>query len=262
MAAGTGGVTWLEAEVPRPYRLVFTNRRGGVSEAPYASLNLGFKTGDDPARVLENRLRACEALGLDLESWTLVRQVHSPRVVTVGGDGVGAGSREYASRLGEADAMVTREAGAVLCVLAADCVPVALYGGGVPTMALVHSGWKGTLEGIAGAAVDELARRYGTGPGELGATLGPGIRDCCYRVDRERAASFEKAFGGEPAGSDRLDLFRAIRKTLLERGVREENINDTGVCTMCDPDYFSYRRDGETGRQAALLWTERRGRGR
>ncbi len=195
MDAGVEGITWLEAEVPHPYRLVFTNRRGGVSEAPYDTLNLGFKSGDDPSRVLENRLRVCGALGLDLDDWTLVRQVHSSRVMEVDGPALGAGSRDYASGLGEADAMVARECRAVLCILTADCVPVALYGGEPPAMALVHSGWKGTLAGIAGAAVEEMGRRFGTRPEELGATLGPGIRSCCYGVDDERAASFRQAFG-------------------------------------------------------------------
>jgi polyphenol oxidase len=254
--AGADGIAWLEAEVPHPYRLVFTNRRGGVSEAPYDTLNLGFKTGDDPSRVMENRLRVCGALGQDLDDWTLVRQVHSSRVMEVDGHATGAGSRGYFSGLGEADAMVTREGRAVLCILTADCVPVALYGGEPHAMALVHSGWKGTLAGIAGAAVEEMRRRFGTRPEELRATLGPGIRSCCYRVEGERAASFREAFGeaGEPEETG-LELFRAIRFTLEEKGIKQGNIVDTGICTRCDRDYFSFRRDGTTGRQAALLWT-------
>lgn len=256
MDAGVEGITWMEAEVPHPYRLVFTNRRGGVSEAPYDTLNLGFKSGDDPSRVLENRLRVCGALGLDLDDWTLVRQVHSSRVMEVDGPAIGAGSRDYDSGLGQADAMVARECRAVLCILTADCVPVALYGGEPPALALVHSGWKGTLAGIAGAAVEEMGRRFGTRPEELGATLGPGIRSCCYGVDGERAASFRQAFGETETPPEKgLDLFRAIRVTLAEKGMRQESIVDTGICTSCDSDYFSFRRDGTTGRQAALLWT-------
>ncbi len=260
MGTASGGFPRLEAEVPPPYRLVFTGRRGGTSEGPYASLNLGFNTGDHPGRVLANRLRVCAALGVALDGWTLVRQAHSSRVVVVGGDGVGEGARGPVSALGEADAMVTREPGAVLCVLAADCVPVALYGGGSGCMALVHSGWRGTLAGIAGEAVDEMARSLGVPPDEMGATLGPGIRSCCYLVDRGRAASFRRAFGSGVCEEGRLDLYGAIRETLVGRGVREGSIKDAGVCTMCDRDYFSFRRDGETGRQAALLWTEEGGR--
>lgn len=250
------GITWLEAAVPHPYHLVFTNRLGGVSSEPYATLNLGFNTGDDPSDVNENRLKVTGSLGIPLDRWTLVRQVHSSRVVHVGREGIGAGSESYASGLGDADAMLTQQAGAVLCVLTADCVPVAVYGGSPPAVALIHSGWKGTCEEISGAALDEMGRRFGTDAKELRVTLGPGIRRCCYRVDEERASSFSDKFGAGSVRGLNLDLFRAIRITLTERGVTEERITDTGICTMCDKDYFSFRRDGVTGRQAALLWIE------
>lgn len=250
------GITWLEAAVPHPYHLVFTNRNGGVSGEPYATLNLGFNTGDDPSDVTENRLRMAGRLATPLDRWTLVRQVHSSRVALVDRERIGAGSGDYASGLDDADAMVTREAGAVLCVLAADCVPVAIYGGSPPAIALIHSGWKGTYEEVSGAALDELRRLFGTEAHEVGATLGPGIRRCCYRVEDERVSSFRERFGESGVEGSNLDLFHAIRTTLIRKGVKEERISDTGICTACDNDYYSFRRDGTTGRQAALLWIE------
>lgn len=246
-------VTWLEADVPAPFRLVFTNRLGGVSETPYDSLNLGFKSGDEPSRVRENRFRLAGRAGIPVDRWTLVRQVHSSRVVRVEPANVGAGSLDYLSGLDDADAMVTNLNDTALCILAADCVPVAIYGGDPPAIALVHSGWKGTWEEIAGAALAELEQAYGVRAGEVGVTLGPGIRSCCYEVDEERADYFRGRFGDESVCGSRLDLYRAIRLTLLGVGAREDMIRDSGVCTRCDPDYFSFRREGTTGRQAAIL---------
>lgn len=247
---------WLEVEVPAPYRLVFSRRAGGVSEAPYDSLNLGFHTGDDPGRVAVNRRLLADSLGVGLERWTLVRQVHSSRVVEVGPYDAGAGSLDYETGLADADAMITGEPEAALCILTADCVPVAIYAGDGKAMALVHSGWKGTMEGIAGAALRMLREKKGTAPEEAGVVLGPGIGKCCYRVDGERAACFRERFGPEVAEDGRLDLYRALRDTMLGEGVREEMIFETGICTCCDQSFYSYRRDGVTGRQAALLWRE------
>src|SRR5665811_204120 len=87
----SAAVTWLEADVPEPYRLVFTNRLGGCSEPPYNSLNLGFMTGDEPSRVRENRYLLAEHTGIPIACWTLVRQVHSSRVVRVEQTEVGSG---------------------------------------------------------------------------------------------------------------------------------------------------------------------------
>ena len=250
------GIVWIEAGLPAPYRLVFSKRGGGVSEAPYDSLNLGFHIGDEPGRVLANRGLLASSLDVGLERWTLVRQVHSSRVAEVGPGDAGAGSLDHGSGLADADAMISDHPRAALCVLTADCVPVAIYGTAVRAMALVHSGWKGTLDGIAGAALRALSEKAGVEPAEAGVVLGPGIGKCCYEVDGERAAFFRKKFGVEAAEENRLDLYRAIRETLLDEGVREEMIAETGPCTCCDPSFYSYRRDGVTGRQAALLWMQ------
>jgi YfiH family protein len=252
---------------PRPLRLAFTGRWGGVSRPPFHTLNLGFKGGDDPAHVRENRRRVAEALGVPLGSWVLLRQVHSCEVVEVAGSDAGAGSLDYLSGLAEADAMITRSRRVALCVLTADCLPVALAGGSPPVMALAHSGWKGTLGGIAGRTVRTMGDRYGTPPRGLRAWIGPGIGSCCYRVGAERAHAFAERFdppGVQPGedgsvvavrdGSYHLDLKGAVRRDLVEKGIPEEHITESGICTCCDRDYFSHRRDGETGRQAVLMW--------
>ncbi len=257
---------WEVSGPPHPFRLFYTGRDGGVSGVPFDTLNLGFKGGDRPADVLENRRRVAGLAGMPLNNWVLLRQVHSDRVVMVKGEDRGAGSTDYPSGLDDADAMITGDSGVVLCVLTADCLPVALMGSG-PAAALVHSGWMGTLKGLAGKVVRAMAERLGCDPANTSAWLGPGIGGCCYRVGEDRAMEFARRFdpSGVRPGEDGsvvsirqdgcyLDLFRAVRRDLREAGIREENISEAGRCTCCDAGFFSYRRDGRTGRQAVLLW--------
>lgn len=273
----------LEPELPSPFRLVFTRRKGGVSGPPYATLNLGLRTGDKVEWVLENRRRVCQREGISLDQLVFTEQVHSSRVVKVSREMRGCGAFEYRTALPACDAMITRERDVVLCVLTADCLPIALYGGDPPAIALIHAGWKGTYEGIAGATVSLMEKEYHLDPACLSAVMGPGIRKCCYSVDLERAALFKKRYdyliykqkhqgykkgcrdGGESGtgkeevvigreGAYYLDLVLANRMNLVAAGLSPERIVDLGICTHCHLDYFSFRREGETGRQAALFY--------
>jgi YfiH family protein len=204
---------------------LFTTRRGGVSDGPYASLNLGCWTDDDPQRVRDNRERV-RALA-SAQRLAQGRQVHGTRVV-VDGDGVQ-----------EADGQVTTHRGVAAIVLAADCLPVALAG---PHAAgVVHAGWRGLSAGVLEAGVEAL------GGGPVAAAIGPGIGPCCYEVGDEVRA----VFGTE---GRTLDLKAVARARLRAAGV--DDVHDCGLCTACDPRrFFSHRRDrGLTGRQAGLAW--------
>ncbi len=265
-------ISTLQPKLPSPYKLVFTNRHGGISEPPYDTLNLGFHTGDHPSRVLENRRILCQQLGIELDRLTLLRQVHSTRVVKVGPGDKGGGSTNYEGGLADADAMVSICADAVLCVLVADCLPLAIYATPPVALGLVHAGWKGTLGDLAGKTVATMVRELSVDPTSLYAIIGPCIRSCCYLVDGNRAERFMKEYAREEAGLEMvkglsgvvtkrkgayyLDLPAANRVNLVRAGVPERNIVDVGVCTCCNKDYFSFRRDRETGRQAALLYLE------
>ena len=166
----------------------------------------------------------------------------------------GAGSLDYLSGLDDADAMITRESDAALCILTADCIPVAIYGAILPPSRWCIPAGKVPGGRSPGWSSRNSERAYGSKRGGgRGVTLGPGIRSCCYEVAEERAGSFRRRFGDDCVRGSRLDLYRAIRLTLLRAGVREDMIRDTGVCTSCGPDYYSYRREGTTGRQAAIL---------
>ena len=204
---------------------LFTTRCGGVSEGPYASLNVGLATQDDPERVAANRERVREHAGA--ARLAQGRQVHGTRVVVDGEGGE------------EADGQLTTRPGVAAIVLTADCLPVALAAPGAA--GVVHAGWRGLAGGVLEAAVAAL------GSGPVAAAIGPGIGPCCYEVGDDVRAVF--------ASSGRtLDLKAVARARLQAAGVQE--IHDCGLCTACDPRrFFSHRRDrGITGRQAGLAW--------
>jgi polyphenol oxidase len=202
---------------------LFTTRRGGVSEGPYASLNLGLWTDDDAGRVRDNRERLRAAVGA--ERLAQGRQVHGTRVV------VDADSIE------EADGQVTTAPGVAAMVLVADCLPVALAG--LERVGMVHAGWRGLAAGVLEAGAEAT--------GAVAAAIGPGIGPCCYEVGDDVRTVF--------GTSERtLDLKAIARARLEAAGVRD--IHDCGLCTSCDAErFFSHRRDrGVTGRQAGLAW--------
>jgi YfiH family protein len=214
-------------------RGVFTTRRGGVSTGPYASLNLGRMTEDDPEAVDENRRR------LPVQ-WTRVafgRQVHGADVHRADGPGW----------TDAVDGQATGEPGTAGLVMTADCLPVLLAAEGA--VAAVHAGWRGVAAGVLEEGVQALRDVGGTGP--VLVALGPCARACCYEVGEEVHA----AIPGARVGERNLDLAGAAHKRLAAAGV--DAVMDTGHCTMCsDPAlFFSHRRDGGvTGRQAGIVW--------
>ncbi|HKP92025.1 MAG TPA: polyphenol oxidase family protein [Thermoleophilaceae bacterium] len=224
-------------------RAVFSTRQGGVSEPPYDTLNLGILTDDEREAVAENRRRLAERVGVerehvamgrqvhgaDLQEWTEMQQVAWPPVAQ-------RGARPPVA-LREVDGHVTDLDGVALLVLVADCLPVALAGGG--RVAMVHCGWRGLAAGILERAVE----RFDEPPT---AAIGPGIGRCCYEVGPEVL----DAFG---AAGPHLDL-RAVAVGQLE-GAGVTDVRHVELCTSCNPDlFFSHRRDdGVTGRQAGVV---------
>ncbi len=220
------------------YVVGFTTRVGGVSEGPYASLNLGRLSGDLVEHVDENRRRACEALGADVERLGVNNQVHSDRVLR-------AAVRQRGER---ADGLWTDEPEVPLLAMSADCVPIVLVRtAGTPAVAVVHAGWKGLLAGIVANAVDALG-------GELAAAIGPAIGPCCYEVGEEVAAPYRERFGNDVMVGRNLDLWTSAERALRAAGV--EHVDRFDRCTSCEPElFFSHRRDnGVTGRQGVIAY--------
>jgi YfiH family protein len=234
-------------------RALFTTRRGGRSRGPYASLNLGRFTDDEPAAVEANREAVERLVGRRL---VYGRQVHGARVQRrsaageVGGEPVGAGGGP--GETGEpvkADGQATAARDLAPLVLTADCLPVAIAGEGA--VAMIHAGWRGLSAGVIAAgvrAVRELGAR-----GALQAAIGPGAGPCCYEVGEEVLAAF--AGDREHVHGRLLDLKGLARERLREAGV--QLVHDVGLCTICSEEglFFSHRRDrGLTGRQAGIAW--------
>jgi purine-nucleoside/S-methyl-5'-thioadenosine phosphorylase / adenosine deaminase len=221
-------------------RVLFSTRRGGVSAGPFASLNLGLLTDDDPAAVDENRARLAGAAGLGWGRVCFGRQVHGARVRRAAAPPAGAPEEE--------DGQATALEDAAALVFVADCLPVVLVGDGA--VAALHGGWRGLAEGILAEGVRALREVGGRGP--VHAAIGPGARGCCYEVGEEVHARF--AAYDARAGARNLDLARVAAAQLEEAGVAA--VHDTGLCTMCRPElFFSHRRDaGVTGRQAGMAW--------
>ena len=229
-----GGVVYVAPDPePDEARVWFFTRRGGVSKRPYDSLNVSKKVGDDPAAVEENRSLIREAMDGRPSAW--VRQVHADGVVRV----------SEAGFAGEADSLVTAEAGFSLVVAVADCAPVALVG--ERSVGMVHSGWRGTLSGVAGKALREM------GEAPVRAYIGPCIRGCCYEVSEELAGKFARRFGEGVVSGRYLSLPAAIRADLERAGVEE--VHDLGLCTGCRPNlFYSHRRQAPlTGRNLAAV---------
>jgi YfiH family protein len=222
------------------YEVAFTTRVGGVSEGPYASLNLGRKTGDDVERVDENRRLACEAIGADVAKLALNYQVHSARVALA-----------IAGARGEhADGLWTADPGLPILAMSADCLPIALArtNGGAPAVAVLHAGWRGILDGIVASGVEALRGA------SLAAAIGPAIGPCCYDVGEEVAAPYRERFGDDVVQAGRLDLWTSAERALRAAGV--ERIDRFDRCTACEPEtFFSHRRDaGRTGRQGVIAY--------
>ncbi len=234
---------------------MFTTRRGGFSEGPYSSLNLGRLTNDSPDAVRRNRAQLEARAGVRP---AYIRQVHGTdvRLITGNGDiGVAPLPDGDVELLG-ADGQATVLPGVAPMVMTADCLPIALAGRGQASgdraVAMLHAGWRGLAGGIIAAGVDAL-RGLGI-DGELQAAIGPGAGPCCYEVGEEVHDTFAE-YGDRVRHGRNIDL-KAIARDQLERaGVAA--VHDVGLCTICSDQslFFSHRRDhGVTGRQAGLAW--------
>jgi YfiH family protein len=234
---------------------VFTTRRGGFSDGPYATLNLGRLTDDRPEAVRRNRARLHDDLGVRPAH---IRQVHGTvvRRISATTDVGVAPLPDGDITLPEADGQATTLPGVAPMVLVADCLPIALTGrsatNGHGAVAMLHAGWRGLAGGIVAEGVDAL-RELGA-DGALEAAIGPGAGGCCYEVGEEVHEVFAD-HGARVRNGRNLDLKAIARDQLEQAGV--QTIHDVGLCTICSDTglFFSHRRDrGVTGRQAGLAW--------
>jgi YfiH family protein len=228
----------------------FTARTGGVSAAPFDSLNLSEGVGDDALRVRDNRARVLGALSLAPGQVAYATQVHGATCLVPPGPGWA----------GTADALATRNEALVLAVGTADCLGVLLWDATRPAIAAAHAGWRGTLAGVVPRAVDALTALGSAAP-DLRAALGPRIGPCCFEVSPDVAERFAPEDVRLDGDRVTVDFAAAVTRQLRAAGLREGSIRDLardldgGACTADDPArWFSHRRDrGRTGRAWGIL---------
>lgn len=238
--------------------MIFTTRRGGVSDGRYSSLNMGYSTADSKEKIYKNRALVLDEFGLNIDRMVSSDQVHGTALRSV------SGAEENA---GECDGVFTRARQVVLSMYFADCTPIFFYDASKSAIGLSHAGWRGTVGGIALLSAEFMRCEYGSRAEDITAVIGPSIGPCCFEVGAEVAAEFESKLrninvkeyitaGKDGGGKYHIDLKSINRELLIKSGLKKENIHTHLICTSCAGDvFYSYRRDRcDTGRMAALAF--------
>ena len=222
----------------------FSTRLGGVSTGKYASMNLSFTRGDDPAAVREDFDRFCAVLGFRAEDTVISAQTHTTNLYIATGADRGRGitfERGYT----DVDGLITAEPGVLLCTQYADCVPLFFADPVRRVVAVSHAGWRGTVAGMARCTVERMHADFGCEPKDIVAGIGPSIGGCCFEVDPPVTEEFRRMPGFEerfvrPGIGDKafIDLKAVNRRIMLDAGLTDEHITVSDLCTKCHPDTF------------------------
>lgn len=236
----------------------FSTREGGVSKGCYASMNLRFHCDDTRENVLRNYEIMANTLGMDYKRLVLSKQVHEDIIHTATENDIGNGiAKENAFT--SVDALITDKSNIPLVTLFADCTPVLFLDPERKVIALAHSGWRGTVKRISAKVIEKMITDYGSNPKDILTAIGPSIQEKSFEVGDEVAEIFIKEFGVETAKrygeKYHVNMQRAIKIQLLEKGVKEENIDDCGIDTYSNSDFlFSHRKtNGKRGNMGAFL---------
>lgn len=228
-----------------------TTRKGGVSRGEYGEFNINSYCGDDPEAIVRNRESLASELGLENRNILMPHQVHGVRCLVAGNGFMSLSEGERKERLEGTDALTTDIPGVCVGVSTADCIPVLLYDESHNAVAAIHAGWRGTVQRIAGVAVETMRRAYDTDPRLLKAVIGPGITLRNFEVGQEvydkfSEAGFDMNLIARKYNKWHIDLPECNRRQLLELGLSEDNITLSGIDTFDDAGYsFSARRQGQ-----------------
>lgn len=251
--AAKNGLRYFQFDSLNVRHAVFS-RHGGVSPAPWASLNVGGSVGDDLGNVRENRLRSFDALGCKPETMFDVWLVHSADVVHAD-----TPTPEDAD-VKKVDIVLTDKPELTLYMRFADCVPIMVYDPKKQVVGISHAGWMGTLKDVAGVTIKSMCEKYGSNPSDIVACIGPSIGPDHYEVGENVITQVKQVFGNDADAvlqphNDRIhfDLWKANQLLLQRAGVSQIEI--AGICTACHTnDWFSHRAEkGKTGRFGALI---------
>lgn len=264
------GVTYITFPIFEKWNLMHacSTKKGGVSKGYYASMNLGFKTGDDHEVVMKNYCRFAEAVGFEAEKLVLSDQIHKTVVRRVSAEDAGKGIF-VPSDINGVDGLVTNDKEIVLMTFFADCVPLFFYDPVKNAIGAAHSGWRGTVARMGRETVETMQREFGSSTEDILVVIGPSICQNCYEVSSDVADAFFREFAKEwwneillkkePDVSGeikyQLDLWRANEIVLKEAGIPEKNIQVSGLCTCCNKELlFSHRAtNGKRGSLAGVI---------
>jgi len=238
----------------------FTTRRGGVSKGEYDSLNMAFNKTDDRKNVEENYRRVADALNIDIGSMVFSNQVHQSKIRVVTEEDRGKGIIRKSDIIGY-DGLVTDSKEVTLVTFYADCVPVFLFDPEKTVISIAHSGWRGTAMKISKEALMKMKEKFLCEPQNIVAAIGPSIGKCCFEVGDDVYDEFKAKIDWSVEYCERkdqkwhFDLPAIIKRTLIDEGVKEENIVLSDICTKCNKDlFFSHRGDnGKTGTMVGIM---------
>ncbi len=214
----------------------FTNRFGGRSKGRYESFNLALHAGDDPLIVAQNRALLSQKIAC--ENLVFMEQVHGDRIEIV---------TDSAPEIRRCDALITNQRNIALCVMVADCIPILLYDANKKAISAIHAGRNGVAKKIVNKTLEAMSETFGSEPKDVEVFLGPAIGSCCYEVKEDVVAGFE-GYVHHHEDHIYLDIKQKCLDDMCDGGISAKNIKNDKICTCCNLDYFSYRREGVTGR--------------
>ena len=238
-----------------------STRKGGVSNPPFNSLNLGFNVGDDPKNVTSNRKTLASALGIEFNQLTFAKQTHSGNVAIITGKLAGSGNSTHKTALNNTDAIITNVPGICLITLVADCVPMIFFDPIKKVIGIAHAGWRGTLKSVTPRTIKSMKNAFGTSPGDIIVGIGPSICSNCFKVGKDVIFQTRRTVKNiwwyikneTENGEGFFDLIGSNVRQLIDEKIPKKNIEIANSCTLENPDlFFSYRKTKEgTGRFAA-----------
>ncbi len=230
----------------------FLTRKGGISAAPFDSLNFSSKEGDSLENIQYNERVVGKAFGFSPASLVTLNQVHGNKVILL----EKPDKKPLSSLDLNGDAIITNQRGLALGILTADCLPILINASLKGVIGAVHAGWRGTSLRIVQETLLTMEKVFDVKVNEVKVALGPSIGPCCYQVDDKVLKPMRKNLTKEmvPVGNRMLDLTWINHELLLEMGIKKESVECVNLCTSCREDlFFSYRRDGLTGRQLSFI---------
>ena len=221
---------------------LFTDRFGGFSQGVYDSLNLALHVGDNPENVKLNRDVLIEKI--NTENLVFMDQLHQDNIEII--------SSKNQNKAVECDGMITALKDVALCVMVADCIPILFYDSSRKVIAVAHAGRNGVYLKIANKIIEKMIVDFSCSAENIKVFIGPSIKSCCYEVKNDVTKGFENYLHIN-SGKIYLDIVQKCIYDMQSIGIKKENTDISATCTSCDKDYFSYRRDGITGRFCGVI---------